>query len=364
MKRFNCTIQNCSFWMRRAIQLASLGEGTVSPNPLVGAVVLDKHGNIVGEGFHSRAGESHAEVGALKQAQHKAQGGTLIVTLEPCCHQGRTAPCTDLILKSGIARVVVGLEDPDLRVSGKGISILREAGIEVVEKILEKEIAYQNRTFLHRNLTGRPWGILKCAISLDGRIGLPNGKSKWISSKESRLKVHKLRSICDAVIIGGGTLRKDDPLLTSRGLARQEPLRVVLTSSLDVPENAQLWDIDVARTLVAFGPQAKQSLVNKLPIGVEKLKLAESKPKELLKELAKKGCNRVLWECGPDLATVALNENCVQELVFFVSPKLLGGLPAMTPFSDFGFNSIDQTFALEKISLSKTGKDFVLNILV
>ncbi len=364
MKMFDRSIQEYSPLMKRAIELASLADGETSPNPLVGAVVLDGLGKIVGEGYHARAGQPHAEVGALAQAKNKADGGTLVVTLEPCCHQGKTPPCTDLILKAGIKRVVFGLEDPDPRVSGKGSSILREAGVEVIENILAKEIAFQNRAFIHRIKTGRPWGILKCAISLDGRIGLPNGKSKWITCEESRLRVHKLRSRCDAIVIGAGTLRKDNPLLTSRGISKPEPLRVVLTSSLNLPKDAQLWDTTKARTLVAYGPNAETSFLNKLHNGVERIRLSESKPKELLTELAQKGFNKVLWECGAELATIALKEDCVQELIFFISPKILGGVPAMTPFSNLGFDSMGQTIGFEKVSLEKIGKDFIFNMTV
>ncbi len=357
--------QNLEKWavlMRRAIQLASLGEGDTSPNPLVGAIVLDVHGNIVGEGFHPRAGDSHAEILALAQAKDRSVGGSLVVTLEPCCHMGRTPPCTDAILRSGIRKVVIGLQDPDSRVSGKGIDILRQAGLEVVTGVLEKEVAFQNRAFLFRIITGRPWGILKCAISLDGRIGLPNGSSKWITCKESRSRVHKLRAKCDAIIVGGNTVRQDNPLLTTRGLVDPEPLRVVVTASANLPLDAKVWDTGIARTIVAYGPKAEMSFIKNLPNTIEKVCFSNNDPIALLQQLAKKGCNKVMWECGPSLATTALKKDCVQELVLFVAPKVLGGLPAMTPFSDFSFDSVDQAMTFKNISLAKSGKDFVLNM--
>ncbi len=195
-------------WMRRALDLAAIAYGSTSPNPLVGAVILNSKGILVGEGYHSKAGGAHAEKAALAQAGERANGGTLVVTLEPCCHHGRTPPCTNAILKSGVKRVVVALQDPDPRVSGKGIEQLRQAGLEVIEGVLEKDAAYLNREFIFRIKTGRPWGILKWAMSLDGRIALPSGKSQWISGQSSRQKVHQIRSNCDAVIVGGGDSSK------------------------------------------------------------------------------------------------------------------------------------------------------------
>ena len=238
------------FWMQRTFDLASLAKGNTSPNPLVGCVILDKFSNFVGEGFHAKAGEFHAEIMALKQAGAKAKDGTLIVNLEPCCHFGRTPPCTSAILEAGIKKVVIGMEDPDIRVAGRGISILQKAGLDVVKNVLKNKALVLNKTYIHRIQKGRPWGILKWAMSLDGRVALPNGESKWISNSLSRDNVHKLRGECDAVIVGGGTVRHDNPLLTSRGLSNPEPLRVIFSQSLDLPKDAHVWDTDQARTIV------------------------------------------------------------------------------------------------------------------
>ena len=318
-------------WMRRALDLAALAEGQTSPNPLVGAVVLDHGGRLVGEGFHARAGEPHAEVGALAQAGEAARGGTLVVTLEPCCHHGRTPPCSDAVLRAGIARVVVALRDPDPRVAGGGIAQLRQAGVEVITDVLREEAAEQNRAFLHRLQTGRPWGVLKWAMSLDGRTALPNGQSQWISGAPARAWVHRLRAGCDAVIVGGGTVRADDPLLTSRGQRQPEPLRVVLSRSLDLPEQARLWDVEAAATLVAHGPEVSD---RPLPAGPKRLTLVASEPLALMQALADRGCNRVLWECGPELAAAALRQGCIQEVAAVIAPKLMGGLAARTPLGD------------------------------
>jgi diaminohydroxyphosphoribosylaminopyrimidine deaminase/5-amino-6-(5-phosphoribosylamino)uracil reductase len=357
-------------WMRRALALAALAEGRTSPNPLVGAVVLDAGGQLVGEGFHARAGEPHAEVGALEQAGDRAQGGTLIVTLEPCCHHGRTPPCTEAVISAGITRVVVAMADPDPRVAGGGIARLRAAGLEVIEAVAEADALALNRAFVHRVRTRRPLGILKWAMSLDGRTALPNGQSQWISGPAARDWVHRLRAGCDAVIVGGGTLRADDPLLTSRGRRDPEPLRVVLSRSLDLPEAAQLWDQALAPTLVAHGPigtpeqpegedsaAASCALLDRL--GVEQLVLPACEPAALLEALAARGCNQVLWECGPELAAAALRQGCVQDLVAVIAPKLLGGLAARTPLGDLGLVSLDQAGSWQELERTGLGGDLL-----
>ena len=327
--------------MGRALGLAALGDGDTSPNPLVGAVVLAADGTLVGEGFHARAGWPHAEVGALAQAGRRARGGTLIVTLEPCCHKGRTPPCSEAVIAAGITRVVVAIGDPDPRVAGGGIARLKQAGIEVIEGVREPEARRLNAAFLHRVRTGRPLAILKWAMSLDGRTALPNGDSQWISSPEARRWVHRLRSRCDAVIVGGGTVRADDPLLTSRGRRSPEPLRVVLSRRLELPPAARLWDQAVAPTLVAHGPDARSEARQAFDqAGVERLALASCEPADLLKALAERGCNRVLWECGPGLAAAALRQGCVQQLATVIAPVLLGGEPARTPLADLGLERV------------------------
>ena len=350
-------------WMRRSIQLALLAEGRTSPNPLVGSIVLDASGRLVGEGFHTGAGNPHAEIEALSQAGKKAVDGTIVVTLEPCCHQGLTPPCTEAILKAGLKRVVIGMVDPDPRVSGNGISRLKDSGLQVMEGILSKECELINREFIFRVRHGRPWGILKWAMSLDGRIGLPNGSSKWITDISARNSVHQIRSTCDAVVVGGGTIRADNPLLTSRGKSNSEPIRVIFSRSLNLPKNAKLWNTKIARTIIAYGPEGNESFFDGLQDGPEKLRLSANDPSELLSSLAKKGCNKILWECGPQLATSAIESNCVQELVVFVAPKLLGGKSAMSPLNSFGFESISSTYKLQHSSLDQKGEDLCWRLL-
>jgi len=329
--------------MRRALQLAALAQGRTSPNPLVGAVVLDGQGELVGEGFHARAGEPHAEVGALAQARERARGGTLVVTLEPCCHHGRTPPCSQAVIQAGLARVVVAMEDPNPQVAGGGIAELKAAGIEVLVGVGEAEARQLNRAFVHRIHTGRPWGVLKWAMGLDGRTALSNGASQWISGPDARAWVHRLRASCDAVIVGGGTVRADDPLLTSRGQRDPEPLRVVLSRSLELPDQARLWETAAAPTLVAHGYDAPIRPRFRLDgRGIDRLLLQPCSPAALLEALAQRGCNRVLWECGPELAAAALREGCVQELAAVVAPKLMGGAAARTPLGELGFTAMDQ----------------------
>jgi diaminohydroxyphosphoribosylaminopyrimidine deaminase/5-amino-6-(5-phosphoribosylamino)uracil reductase len=333
-------------------------------------VVLDAAGELVGEGFHARAGEPHAEVGALAQAGARARGGTLIVTLEPCSHHGRTPPCTEAVIAAGISRVVVAMADPDPRVDGGGIARLRGAGLEVIEAVAEAEALRLNRAFVHRVRTGRPLGILKWAMSLDGRTALANGQSQWISGPDARAWVHGLRTRCDAVIVGGGTLRADDPLLTSRGRREPEPLRVVLSRSLDLPEEAKLWGQAVAPTLVAHGPidapeqrqgtaraMATCALLDRL--GVERLELAACEPALLLAALAARGCNRVLWECGPELAAAALRQGCVQELAAVIAPKLLGGKAARTPLGNLGLEGLDLVQSWRELERRDLGGDLL-----
>ena len=348
-----------NLWMRRALALAALAEGRTSPNPLVGALVLNREGRLVGEGFHARSGEPHAEVGALAQAGTAATGGTLIVTLEPCCHHGRTPPCSRAVLQAGVARVVVALEDPDPRVAGGGIAQLRQAGVEVITGVLRQEAAEQNRAFLHRVRTGRPWGVLKWAMGLDGRTALPNGASQWISGADSRRWVHQLRAGCDAVIVGGGTVRADDPLLTSRGRRDPEPLRVVLSRGLDLPAEAQLWDTASAATLVAHGPEAAGQ---QAPNGPERLELDQCEPLPLMQHLAARGCNQVLWECGSELAAAAIRQGCVQEVAAVLAPKLMGGIAARTPLGELGFTAMDQVLCGQLLPPRPIGDDWLLSL--
>ena len=348
-------------WMIRAIRLASLGRGFTSPNPLVGAVILDKKGNLISEGFHQKSGMPHAEAMAFNNLKHDPAGGTLYVNLEPCCHRGKTPPCVDRIISSRIKKVFVSIKDPDLRVAGKGIRLLENAGIEVNLGMCEKLSLELNKSFIYKNLNGCSYGVLKWAMSVDGRLGLKNGQSKWITTEKTRSLVHKLRADFDAVIIGGNTLRKDNPILTTRGRKEIEPLRVVFTRTLDLPSKAKLWETDLSNTLVVYDSStANEGNLKRIPKNVLIQKVSSDDPKILSRLLAERGCNKVLWECGPELATAAVKAGCIQEFITFIAPKILGGINGMTPFSDFEFKSMNEVISLNLQAIKPFSQDIIL----
>jgi len=345
-------------WMKRAISLASLGKNTTSPNPRVGAVILDKNGNLISEGFHYKAGMLHAEAMALNNLKKDAKEGSMYVNLEPCCHHGKTLPCVDKVISSGIKKVYISIEDPDERVSGKGIKLLKEAGIQVHLGLCKKESSDLNKAFIHKNITKKTFGVLKWAMSIDGRIALKNGKSKWITNEKSRSLVHSLRAEFDAIIIGGNTLRKDNPLLTTRGSKNPEPLRVVFTKSLDLPSKSNLWDCRKAKTLVLYDSStANENHLTRIPKCVEVQGVSSDNPELISKILAERGCNKVLWECGPRLATAAIQSNCIQEIITFIAPKILGGDNIMSPLGDLEFKEMTEIIKLSNCQFSLNGND-------
>ena len=348
-------------WMIRAIRLASLGRSFTSPNPLVGAIILDKKGKLISEGFHQKSGMPHAEAMALDNLNDDPSGGTLYVNLEPCCHTGKTPPCVDRIISSGIKKVFVSIKDPDSRVAGKGIRLLENAGVEVDLGLCEKEALELNKSFIHKNINGTSYGVLKWAMSIDGRVGLKNGESKWITTQKSRSLVHKLRADFDAIIIGGNTLRKDNPLLTTRGFKEIEPLRVVFTRTLDLPLKAKLWETDLSKTLVVYdSSKANEANLKRIPKNVLIEKVSSDDPKNLSRILAEIGCNKVLWECGPELATASIKAGCIQECITFLAPKIMGGDNCMTPFSDFKFISMKEVMNINLKELTRIDDNFYL----
>ncbi len=348
-------------WMKRAINLASLAMGMTSPNPMVGAVILNKSGHIVSEGFHQKSGMIHAEVMALDNASSDFEGGSLYVSLEPCSHHGKTPPCTDRIISSGLKNIFIAMQDPDPRVSGKGIKILKNAGLNVHVGICEDESRSLNKAYIQRIVNGMSYGVLKWAMSIDGRLGLKNGKSKWVSNQYSRSEVHSIRSHFDAIIVGGNTLRKDNPLLTSRGKKKQEPLRVVFTRTLNLPERSNFWNPKLSKSLVIYdGTNANENYLERIPSWVEIEKVDSDDPINISFALARRGINNALWECGPNLATAALKNGCIQELMTFISPKILGGVNCMSPFSDFQFTEMNDAIALYFRNLSLFDGDLLI----
>lgn len=346
--------------MHRCITLARRALGRTSPNPLVGSVVV-QDGEIVGEGFHPGAGQPHAEVFALREAGEKARGATIYVSLEPCNHYGRTPPCSEALVAAGVAKVVVGMVDPDPRVSGGGIERLRRAGIEVVVGVEEAACRELNEAFIHRILHKRPLGILKYAMTLDGKIATISGHSTWVTGKEARSHVHQLRAACDAVIVGGNTVRLDDPYLTSHHPDAHNPLRVVMSRTLDLPIDAHVWQIDDAPTLVlteiAANPDLQKQLVKKK---VEVVELTPLTPAKVMTYLYERQLSSVLWECGGTLAASAIADGAVQKIMAFIAPKIVGGRVAPSPVGDLGFATMTDALTLERVSLRQLGSDYVI----
>ena len=344
--------------MQRCLDLARQAIGRTAPNPMVGAVIVND-GAIVGEGFHPAAGQPHAEVFALRQAGDRARGGTLYVNLEPCNHFGRTPPCTEAVIAAGIRQVVVGMVDPDPRVAGGGIARLQEAGIEVVQGVEEADCQTLNEAFVHRVLHQRPFGILKYAMTLDGKIATTTGHSAWVTSPAARSQVHQVRSTCNAVIVGGNTVRRDNPLLTSR--QELTPLRVVLSRSLDLPIQAHLWDTTIAPTLVITEPGADLTVQDQLQQqGVEVLELSPLTPSAVMAHLYQRGLLNALWECGGTLAARAIAEGCVQKVMAFVAPKIVGGTLAPSPVGDLGLTAMTGALVLERVTWRAIDPDLLI----
>lgn len=346
--------------MQRCLELARRALGRTSPNPLVGAVVV-KDGEIIGEGFHPRAGEPHAEVFALKAAGENARGATIYVSLEPCNHHGRTPPCSEALIAAGVKKVVVGMVDPNPLVAGGGIARLRTAGIEVVVGVEEEACRKLNEGFIHRILYKRPLGILKYAMTLDGKIATTTGHSTWITNQEARSIVHQMRAACDAIIVGGNTVRFDNPRLTSRQQGAHNPLRVVMSRSLNLPEQANLWQTKEAPTLVltevGANPAFKELL---LQGGVEVIELSPLTPERVMAYLYERGFCSVLWECGGTLAASAIAQGAVQKVLAFIAPKIIGGSHAPTPVGDLGFTTMTEALSLERVEVRVVGADCLI----
>ena len=346
-------------WILRCCELAAKAAGHTAPNPMVGSVIT-QGGVIVGEGFHPQAGEPHAEIFALRAAGDRTQGGTLYVNLEPCNHTGRTPPCSEAVIGAGIRRVVIGMRDPNPQAKG-GVEKLREAGIEVVVGVEAAWCRQLNEAFIHRVTHRQPFGILKYAMTLDGKIATTTGHSAWISGPTARQQVHQLRSRCDAVIVGGNTVRKDNPNLTSHGEGDHNPLRVVMSRQLDLPTAANLWNVETAPTLVFAQTNAnretKAALVRQ---GVEVETMQSLTPKAVMTRLYQRGLMSVLWECGGTLAAEAIAAGTVQKVWAFIAPKLIGGSSAPSPIGDLGLMKMTEALTLQSVTITPVEQDFLL----
>lgn len=351
-------------YMERALELAARGEGRVSPNPLVGAVIV-KENRIIGEGWHEVYGGPHAEVNAVRNATADVSGATLYVTLEPCSHYGKTPPCAELIIGKGFARVVIAMADPNPLVAGQGIKMLCEAGIQVEVGLLGQGAARQNEVFLKYIVEKEPFVILKTAMTLDGKIATAQGKSKWITGPESRQYVHRLRNKVAGIMAGIGTVLTDDPSLTARVPEGVDPVRIIVDSSLRIPLTAKVLNLP-GHTIIATTRQsdpAKREILD--TSGSAKVILADGPDgrvdlKFLMKQLGAQGIDSVLLEGGAELNWSMLKAGLVDRVMMFIAPKILGGARAVTPVGGDGFADLDLALELEDLSVQHFGADTLI----
>jgi len=350
--------------MREALALAERGWGHVSPNPMVGAVVLAGD-EVIGRGWYEGPrGAPHAEVRALRDAGGRARGSTVVCTLEPCAHHGATPPCTDALIDAGVARVVVGATDPNPLVDGSGIKRLRDAGLDVRVGVLGDEAHRLNAAFERHVMTGTPFVIWKVATSLDGKTAARDGSSRWITSEEARLDAHRLRAWADAIVVGAGTVAADDPSLTARhpGLGDAwQPLRVVVSAARALPAAAAIFD-DRAPALVATTAGGEPAVTRSLPPGVEVVICAADAaggvaPGALLEALGKRDVQGVLLEGGATLAWSFVRDGAVDRVVQYVAPRVIGGAGAPSAVMGEGFAPVGAAAELSFVRVDRIGPD-------
>lgn len=336
--------------MRHAISLATRAVGHTNPNPMVGAVIV-KNGRIIGEGYHQQIGGLHAERNALANCTEDPEGATIYVTLEPCCHYGKTPPCTEAIIEQKLAKVVIGSRDPNPKVSGKGVQILRAAGIEVVEDFLREECDAINPVFFHYIRNKQPYVALKYAMTADGKIAVNTGASQWITGEAARHHVHELRNYYRGILVGLGTALQDDPMLTCRIPGGRQPVRIVCDSHLRIPLDCKLCNsTDQAPLIVAcFDPseQKKQALEEK---GVQVLVVKESNHeldlRDLLFQLGQMDIDGILVEGGSTINASFLEAGLVQHIYAYVGAQIFGGSTSYTPVSGTGIQAVSDSLKL------------------
>lgn len=358
-------------YMRRALRLAALGRHA-SPNPMVGCVLVSDAGQTVGEGWHPKVGEPHAEVFALRRAGERARGATAFVTLEPCSHQGRTPPCADALLAAGVRRVVCAMADPDVRVAGSGFEKLRAGGVEVSVGLLEAEARALNAAYIKHRISGLPWVVLKTAMTLDGKIAASTGDSQWITSPIARLAVHRqLRDRCDAILTGVGTVLADDPSLTTRltHKAGRNPWRIVVDSHLRTPLNSQVvrQAITDGRTILAStadADPARQAAVESRGCLVLTCEAVNGRVDlaDLLRRLGTRGdMISVLIESGGQLAASLLAQNLADRWLAFIAPKVIGGDAAPGPIGGPGIAKMADAQNVRFRQVRRCGPDIVID---
>lgn len=349
-------------WMRQALALAERGRGSVEPNPLVGAVVLDAAGQFAGEGWHQRFGGPHAEVFALAAAGERARGGTLIVTLEPCCHHGKTPPCTTAIRNAGISRVVAAMSDPFPKVAGGGLAQLRAAGIAVDVGVCEAEARQLNAPYLKLLHTGRPWVHAKWAMSLDGKIATRTGHSQWISGPAARQIVHELRGRMDAILVGRGTVVADDPLLTARPPGPRVAARVVVSASGQLPDQCRLRQTVREAPVIIYTAQPHR-LAGWAADGAEIVAIQQPDGfvDAILADLGQRRFTNVLVEGGAGLLGAVCDAAAADEFHVFIAPKVIGGQAALSPVAGTGCATVADALALERWHVQPVGPDLYLH---
>ena len=360
-------------YMRRAIELAKLGIGKVNPNPLVGAVIV-KEGKIISEGYHRIYGDLHAERNAFKNLKNRAdaQGAEMYVTLEPCCHHGKQPPCTEAIIEHGISKVYVGSNDPNELVAGKGIQILRDAGIEVVTEFLKEECDALNPVFFHYITTKTPYVVMKYAMTLDGKIATRTGHSQWVSGEESRVRVQETRNALKGIMVGIGTVLNDDPRLTCRIEGGRNPIRIICDSKLRIPlsSNVVVTAKEVPTIVATIEPHAeynrfwKEQKAELEASGVEVLVAEEIDGrldlKDLMKKLGEKSIDGILLEGGSTLNYAALQAGIVNRVEAYVAPKFFGGAGFYTPVGGEGVELATEAMSCKLISMEHIGEDVLL----
>lgn len=343
------------FMMREALSMAARGRGHVSPNPMVGAIVV-ADGKIKSRGFHEKYGEAHAEVNAIRAAGELARGATLYCTLEPCCHHGKTPPCTKAVIEAGIGRVVIAMKDPNPKVAGKGIDELQAAGIEIVCGVLEREARSLNEYFVTYHELKRPFVTIKWAMTLDGRTGTDSNHSRWISNEASRRYVHELRGWHDAILIGIGTILADDPMLNVRleNYTGRQPLRVVVDGDLSIPRRARmLREREAGPVILVTTTHAPEAARKSLEEDGHRVVVLDGKRRlidmrQLLEFLATEKITSVLAEGGRQIHTSLLKLGLVDKVVAYVSPKIIGGAEVRSPVEGLGLMKMDKALVLKK----------------
>ena len=356
--------KNHEYFMNLAMRLALKAKGKTSPNPMVGALVV-KNNKILGQGYHEKAGLTHAEIIALDEAGKKARGATLYVTLEPCTHFGRTPPCVDRIIKSGVKEVIVGMIDPNPRNNGKGIRILKQNKIKVKVGFLEEELKKINEVFIKYISKKMPFVTVKVAQSLDGRIATKTGDSKWITSDKSRALAHRLRQNYDAIMVGVNTILRDNPRLNA-WFSKRRPVKIIVDSQLSVPENAAIFSANTPVVIVTLSSRPGQETENRKLLSQKakildvKEKAGEVNLKDMLKKLAQLEITNILVEGGGTLIGSLFDEDLVDKILFFISPKIIGGKEAISSVMGRGISRIDKAIKLKGIKLRRLGEDFLV----